>query len=256
MYSNFKVSSTIMKRGLNRLTAIPTAIAKLVGVLTTALPDGFKLNDIGKEKGLEYYQKKQELNDERMPHPKETYVLNGSLISDLLITHDLECGYTNVFDPYDWYTLGGQLLNLCREKHITLITVEERQTVTSGAHGTAQRTYDLLCEIEPIKQLFIEIETKFIIKHCFFVVYLENGHHPFHMDNGYCGTHRILISLGSIEKEMWFRKENGLDGIKVRHGSIVTLSKNGGGVGNSTISHSTRKTGKSMFLCLEVVALK
>lgn len=243
------------KGGLSRITAIPKVITTLIGSIGTTLPDGFKLNRREKGDGLAYYREKQQLNDERMPHPKDTYVLNGSLVADLLRDHEIECGYTNVFNPYDWYTLGGQLLNLCREKHITLITVEARQTVTSGAHGTAQRTYDLLCEIEPIKQLFIEIETKFIIKHCFFVVYLENGHHPFHMDGGYCGTHRILISLGSIEKEMWFRKENGLDGIKVRHGSIVTLSKNGGGVGNSTISHSTRKTGKSMFLCLEVVPL-
>jgi len=245
-----------MKLQMKRITAIPTAIAKLVGVLTTTLPDGFKLDGREKNKGLEYYRKKQELNDERMPHPKETYVLNGSLIADLLKAHNLECGYTNVFDFYDWDILGGQLLNLCRDKHLALITIDSRQTVTSGSHNTAQRTFDLLREIEPINQLFIEIETKFYINHCFFVVYLEDGHHPFHMDNGYCGTHRILISLGSIEKEMWFRKENGLDGIKVQHGSIVTLSKNGGGVGNSTISHSTRKTGKSMFLCLEVVALK
>ena len=96
-------------------------ITALLGSIDTTLPDGFKLNDREKNKGLEYYRKKQQLNDESMPHPKDTYVLNGSLVSDLLIAHDLECGYTNVFDPYDWDTLGCQLLNLCRDKHIALV---------------------------------------------------------------------------------------------------------------------------------------
>ena len=217
-----------------------------------SLPKGFALTNSAYNEGLNFWRRKQDDDTDRTPHPKEPYELDKSIVKKLWEKGDVELGYTRVFEQYNWVDFANQILRLCRDEHLMLITIERRLTVTSGAHGTSQRTMDILRELPAFAALFQEFETEFDIKHCFCVMYLDEGYHPFHMDGGYRGTHRILISLGCLEKEMWFRKMNKLDGVKVRHGSVITLSKDGGGVTSST-SHGSRKTGKSMFICLEVV---
>ena len=55
------------------------------------------------------------------------------------------------------------------------------------------------------------------------------------------GKYRLITTLGSSEKQMWFFKRNKCCGVKVPHGTMILLSKEGGGVNESSkIIHAVK----------------
>ena len=68
----------------------------------------------------------------------------------------------------------------------------------------------------------------------FMVLYTEGGHHHPHQDGRYMGKYRLITTLGSSEKQMWFFKRNKCCGVKMPHGTMILLSKEGGGVNESS----------------------
>jgi hypothetical protein len=81
------------------------------------------------------------------------------------------------------------------------------------------------------------------------------GHIPLHQDRAYgvngSATHRILFNVGCRDKELWFKKGKKVCGLRITHGSVVSMSEKAGGV-IGDIFHAATKAPKSWIIVVEV----
>lgn len=81
------------------------------------------------------------------------------------------------------------------------------------------------------------------------------GFIPLHQDRRYGAygdaTHRILFNVGCLEKELWFKKGKKVCGLRITHGSVVSMSEKAGGV-TGDIYHAATKAPKSWIIVVEV----
>ena len=80
------------------------------------------------------------------------------------------------------------------------------------------------------------------------------GSHRWHQDGFRNGVnYRNLLTIGGENKIMWFRcqESEGLFGLRVPHGCLITLSRYAAGVGDSTIEHHITGGKNSWLLAFE-----
>jgi hypothetical protein len=81
------------------------------------------------------------------------------------------------------------------------------------------------------------------------------GFIPIHQDGRYGAkgdaTHRILFNVGCRDKELWFKKGKKVCGLRITHGSVVSMSEKAGGV-TGDIYHAATKAPKSWIIVVEV----
>ena len=146
-------------------------------------------------------------------------------------------------DFSDWEKIFKELMDL-NEKEVLFVESCHRGCVSTG--GDSKRTLELLSKISEFRIFFDHIRV-------FMVLYTEGGHHHPHQDGRYMGKYRLITTLGSSEKQMWFFKRNKCCGLKVPHGCMVLLSKEGGGVSvDSKVIHAVENAECSAFIALEL----
>jgi len=93
------------------------------------------------------------------------------------------------------------------------------------------------------------------LKKVWLVQYMANGKHRYHMDKGFWGTHRWIVSLGCIGKEFWLKCGSGEVRHMLRHGSVVIMDKKASGFNpNSGMKHAGKgDAGGSWAVVFETV---
>jgi len=162
------------------------------------------------------------------------------------------------FEPAigEWQELYDQLMTL-NEQDFLLIQAYLRGAYTSGYDWVNVRK--LLEKIPSIKAWLEKLEKQYIINHGWCLCYPEDGKHPFHGDGKYKGSLRMILTLGSFNKWIFFRKTektndiSDMVGVKLAHGSTVWMTPEGGGYGNSRIEHAALGDAReSWFIGLEL----
>ena len=140
-------------------------------------------------------------------------------------------------------------------------------TYVNGRHCTGidwQTTRAILEKSERFKDFLQTVEKNFYISNMWLYGYSpttkdgkKGGVFKWHRDKYYSGYFRMIVSIGSTNKVMYFREnteegDSRIVGIRCENNSVVVLSRTSGGVNNKTISHMVENSEHSFSFVLEL----